>query len=122
MACVEVTGVVAKLRNRPYLCVKSTHYRGKLSLKSRCEIHTRLKKTTIKQAKNIVGGNIRKLRLSQRTATTQEDLAGRLAAKGVMLDRSAIARIENGERYVLDYEAMAIAQSFRVSIELLFKP
>lgn len=52
---------------------------------------------------------------------TQEDLAGRLAARGVTIDRSAIARIENGERYVLDYEVHAIAQAFKIPVERLFQ-
>jgi transcriptional regulator with XRE-family HTH domain len=47
-------------------------------------------------------------------------LSGRLAARGITIDRSAIARIEAGERYVLDYEAAAIAQAFRVPVEQLF--
>ena len=81
-----------------------------------------MKKTTDKQEKNIVGRNVRKQRLAQRTTTTQQDLAGRLAARGVMLDRSAIARIEGGERYVLDYEALAIARSLKVPVEVLFRP
>lgn len=51
---------------------------------------------------------------------SQQDLAGRLAAKGVIVDRSAIARIESAERYVLDYEALAIAKSLKVSVEQLF--
>jgi len=51
---------------------------------------------------------------------SQQDLAGRLAAQGLTIDRSAISRIEKGTRYVLDYEAMAIAHAFRVPIEQLF--
>jgi len=79
-----------------------------------------LKKTTVKRAKNVVGQNVRKLRLSQKNRVSQEDLCGRLAARGIQMDRSAIARIERGERYVLDYEARAIAQAFKVPIEWLF--
>ena len=53
---------------------------------------------------------------------TLEDLAGRLAAKGVQLDRSAIGRIENLDRYVLDYELVAIAAALRVEVsELLLR-
>jgi transcriptional regulator with XRE-family HTH domain len=51
---------------------------------------------------------------------SQQDLAGRLAAQGIVIDRSAVARIERGERYVLDYEAAAIARAFRVPIGDLF--
>jgi len=51
---------------------------------------------------------------------SQDDLAGRVAAKGVILDRSAISRIENGSRYLMDYEIIAIAQSLKVSAAWLF--
>ena len=63
---------------------------------------------------------MRRLRESQKVPVSQHDLAGRLAAKGIQLDQSAIARIERGERYVLDYEAAAIARVFRVSMDELF--
>ena len=43
-----------------------------------------------------------------------------LRRKGVTIDRSAVARIERGERYVLDYEAAGIARAFRVPIQDLF--
>jgi hypothetical protein len=36
------------------------------------------------------------------------------------MDRTAVARIESGERYVLDYEAAGIARAFRVPIQDLF--
>ena len=79
-----------------------------------------LKKTTIKSGKNSVGATVRRLRRSQRVPVSQQDLAGRLAALGVSLDRSAVARIESGDRYVLDYEAVALAKALRIPIEALF--
>jgi transcriptional regulator with XRE-family HTH domain len=79
-----------------------------------------LKKTTVKTARNLIGPTVRRIRLSQRTAVSQHDLSGRLAAQGLTIDRSAVARIERGERYVLDYEAAGIARAFRVSIQDLF--
>jgi hypothetical protein len=36
------------------------------------------------------------------------------------LDRSAISRIENQSRYVMDYEAAAIALALKVSVAWLF--
>ncbi len=68
----------------------------------------------------MIGPAVRKLRLAQRTLVTQQDLAGRLAAKGVQLDRSALARIESGDRLVKDMEALAIAAALRVPIQELF--
>jgi transcriptional regulator with XRE-family HTH domain len=49
-------------------------------------------------------------------------LAGRLAARGVTIDRSAIGRIENGNRYVLDYELKALADALRTNVAEFFKP
>jgi transcriptional regulator with XRE-family HTH domain len=80
-----------------------------------------MKKTTVEPAKNVLGPAIRQLRLGQRVAVSQQDLAGRLAAQGVSVDRSAIARIEAGQRYVLDYEAAALAKALRVPIERLYR-
>jgi DNA-binding XRE family transcriptional regulator len=54
-------------------------------------------------------------------AVTQEDLSARLAVLGVGIVRTGIAKIENGERYVLDYEARAFAKALRVPIEQLYE-
>lgn len=70
--------------------------------------------------KNIIGTAVRELRRAQRPKVSQQDLAGRLAARGVVIDRSAIARIESGERFVSDYEALTIAQALKVPVERLF--
>jgi len=83
---------------------------------------TRPEGTTTKPCKNAIGSAVLRLRRSQRTRVSQQDLAGRLAAQGLTVDRSAISRIEKGTRYVLDYEAAAIARAFRVPIEQLFAP
>ena len=79
-----------------------------------------MKKTTFRPAKNIIGPAVRRIRLLQPTAVSQQDLAGRLAALGISVDRSAVTRIESSERYVLDYEAEALAKALRVPIERLF--
>lgn len=51
---------------------------------------------------------------------SQEDLAARLAVKGIYIERSAISRMEAEKRFVRDYEAVAIADCLRVSIAWLF--
>jgi transcriptional regulator with XRE-family HTH domain len=51
---------------------------------------------------------------------SQEDLAGRVAAKGILIDRSAVSRIENQTRYLMDYEVRAIAGALKVSVAWLF--
>ena len=84
-------------------------------------VHTWMKKTTkTTAAKNVIGKRIREARLKCSPPVSQDDLSGRLAARGVLVDRTAISRIENQTRYVMDYEAVAIAQSLKVSIAWLF--
>lgn len=46
--------------------------------------------------------------------------SGRLAARGVTVNRSAIARIESREKYVLDYELAAVTAAFGIPIKRLF--
>jgi len=75
-----------------------------------------MQKTADLLGRNIIGQRLRQLRLKQKREVTLEDLAGRLAARGVRLDRSAIGRIENGNRYVLDYELKALAASLGVGV------
>ena len=70
--------------------------------------------------RNIIGKRIREARMRQTPVVSQEDLASRLAAKGVYFDRSAISRMEAEKRFVRDYEALAIADCLRVSIAWLF--
>ena len=52
---------------------------------------------------------------------TQETLAARLAARcNVHIDRSALARIELGQRYIRDYEIIAIAKALKIPVAALF--
>jgi len=51
---------------------------------------------------------------------SQDDLAGRLASQGILLDRSAVSRIENEDRYLLHDELAAIAKALKVSVASLF--
>jgi transcriptional regulator with XRE-family HTH domain len=86
------------------------------------EIHPPpMKKTAQVVGRNVVGRRIREIRLKHKPEITLEDLAGRLAARGIALDRSAIGRIENCNRYVLDYELKALAAALKVSVEYLLR-
>ena len=80
-----------------------------------------MKKTARLRGRNLIGKRLREIRLAQEPAVTLEDLAGRLAARGVQLDRSAVGRIENLNRYVLDYELKALADSLRVEEAEFFR-
>jgi len=79
-----------------------------------------MKKTIRSGKRNVIGARVRQIRRRQNPPVSQEDLAGRLAAMGILMDRSAVSRIENQTRYVMDYEAEAIAKSLKVPLESLF--
>ncbi len=79
-----------------------------------------MKKTAQIPRRNLIGNRIRKARLACKPAVSQEDLAGRLAARGVTIDQPAVSRIENQTRYLMDYEIAAIAKSLKVSVAHLF--
>lgn len=79
-----------------------------------------MKKTRESDRRNVVGPRVRQLRLAAVPAVSQEDLSGRLAGLGVSLDQGAISRIESQTRYVMDYEAEAIAKALHVPTAALF--
>jgi HTH-type transcriptional regulator, cell division transcriptional repressor len=69
--------------------------------------------------KNIVGRRVAEARRRHDPALTQDALSGKLARVGVELDRSAIAKIENGLRHVLDYELRGLAAALNVDVNWL---
>lgn len=71
--------------------------------------------------KNIVGLRIAEARRRATPPLTQDALSGKLARLGVQLDRAAIAKVENGYRYVLDYELKALATVLNVDVDWLLK-
>lgn len=75
-----------------------------------------MKKTKKNKFKNIIGPRVKDARLAFKPALSQDALSGCLAKRGISLDRSAISRIESRERYVMDYEAVAIAKCLKISI------
>jgi len=79
-----------------------------------------MKKTSQLPQRNLIGARIRKVRLACKPPVTQDDLAGRLAARGVIMDQTAVSRIENQTRYLMDYEITAIAKALKVSVATLF--
>jgi transcriptional regulator with XRE-family HTH domain len=72
------------------------------------------------KARNIVGRRIKSIRMACNPKISQEDLAGRLASQGVTLNQTQIAKTENGQRPIADFELRAIAKALRVSIQELF--
>ena len=68
--------------------------------------------------KNIIGENLKELRLKKQL--TQQDIAVKLQLMGFEFDRITISRIENGHRFVPDYEVKLLAKALEVSVaELL---
>lgn len=70
--------------------------------------------------KNIIGSQVKAARFRTKTIVTQQDLAARLAVMGINLDRSAISKIEAGQRMVADYELFAMAKALNVPIGWFF--
>lgn len=79
------------------------------------------KHKSTKRGHNIIGPRIRVARVRFKPPLSQSDLAARLGVLGVDLDRPTITRIENGTRYVRDYEIVAIARVLKVSVAWLFE-
>lgn len=72
-----------------------------------------------KGPRNVVGARIRKARLAFNPPLTQDQLSGRLAAKGGTPDRVAITKIECGQRCVFDFELPLLAEVLRVDVRWL---
>ena len=69
--------------------------------------------------KNVVGKNIRKLRLEKKL--TQEELMAKLEVKGLHISSDSICRIEKGTRQITDFEIIAIAYVLKVPVARLFE-
>ncbi|MBQ7132720.1 MAG: helix-turn-helix transcriptional regulator [Oscillospiraceae bacterium] len=66
-----------------------------------------------------VGNNIRILR--ERAGLTQEQLAAKLQVMGCDITRSAVAKIEVGQRHLYPDEVILIKQILNVCYEEIFK-
>ena len=66
-------------------------------------------------ARNIVGSRVMEARRRTKPRLTQGDLAARLQTSGLGLSQSAVSKIEQGQRPVLDIEVVALAKGLRVS-------
>jgi hypothetical protein len=79
-----------------------------------------VKKTRQSKHKNVIGPLVRAARKAAKPAVSQEDLSGRLARQGVHIEQASLSKLENRQRYVMDYEAAAIARALRVSVAWLY--
>ena len=70
-------------------------------------------------SKNIIGSRVKALRKSKRL--TQKQLAEKLQLAGYDFSELTILRIEKGDRFVPDYEVLAIANFFGITTDELLK-
>ena len=69
--------------------------------------------------KNIIGNKVKVLRKNRRL--TQKQLAEKLQLAGYDFSELTILRIEKGDRFVPDYEVLAIANFFGITTDELLK-
>ena len=67
---------------------------------------------------NIIGDNIRKLRVEK--GLSQQQLSNKLEVEAVYICRGSVSRIESGERTVSDIEILGLSKVLAVPIERLF--
>ncbi|HWZ95342.1 MAG TPA: helix-turn-helix transcriptional regulator [Opitutaceae bacterium] len=79
-----------------------------------------MKRSSHKRGFNAIGKRIRQARLAIKPGVSQSDLAARLSVLGLDFDRPTITRIENGERYLRDYEVIVLSKVLKVSVQWLF--
>lgn len=72
-------------------------------------------------SKNIVGRRVRLARKRMKESITQQDLSARMGVMGINIDRVSISKIESGQRFVADFEVVALAQALDVTVEWLLK-
>lgn len=72
-----------------------------------------------KQNNNLVGKRVKKARLSAKPKLSQDALSGKLAGRGVVIDRAGIAKLEAGSRYVSDFEVKGLAAALGVTVSWL---
>ncbi len=74
---------------------------------------------TYQGRKNLCGEKIREARVKSRLS--QSELAAKVQIEGVTLERDSISRIENGTRFIADYELKVFAKVLNVKVESLLQ-
>ena len=69
--------------------------------------------------RNIVGKRVKEARLRFEPPLTQDRLSGKLASRGIQLDRVALAKVETGLRCAFDFEVKALALVLKVDANWL---
>ena len=68
---------------------------------------------------NICGKNIKKIRKEQKV--TQDELCARMQVMGYQISRSDISKLENGKKFITDFELVGFSKALKISILDLFK-
>ena len=68
---------------------------------------------------NIIGPKIKYFRKQKKI--TQEDLCGRMQVMGYQISRSDISKIENGKKFIADFEVLGFANALKISILDLYQ-
>jgi hypothetical protein len=51
---------------------------------------------------------------------SQDDLCGRLGREGIIMNQASVSKLENEERYCMDFEVSALAKILKVRIGWLY--
>lgn len=68
---------------------------------------------------NVCGKNIKKIRKEQKV--TQDELCARMQVMGYQISRSDISKLENGKKFITDFELVGFSKALKVSILDLFE-
>ncbi len=71
------------------------------------------------EAQNLVGKNVRRLRMEQNLS--QQELSERLEIYAIYVCRGSISRLEGRRRTVTDYELKALASALEVTVDQLLE-
>ena len=74
-----------------------------------------MKKPQQNPVKNLIGARVRQARQRPSVRLSQVRLSDCLIAGGLPLCRTAVSKIESGERYVTDYELIGLAKCLHVA-------
>ena len=67
--------------------------------------------------KNICGERIKSVRKTKKL--TQSDICAQMQTRGIILDQYSLSRIENGTRFITDFELMIFAEILDCSTKWL---
>ena len=67
---------------------------------------------------NVCGKNIKKIRKEQKV--TEDELCARMQVMGYQISRSDISKLENGKKFITDFEIVGFSKALKVSILDLF--